>query len=660
MADSASLVASLGVNLAQFKAGLKQAGDDAQKGVKQIEDSFNKANPQLSTFERNAERTGRKVGTLIGLGIVAGITAEFASLKAFDDLAKKAQDFRLQASQITALNYAGANAGVSTDEVEKALAAFSAVSKKTKEDADEFYKALSNIGPAFASAFQNAPTQAARLEVLRQAFASTTDEVKQAQLAQEAFGTDSERIIALFGNAASGLNEYAAAAREAGIQVDDALVQKAAEAERKLQALAQVVSAELKVALLDLIPAIQAVAQALPGMLDAASEAIARVAGLQYATNNVIKRRLSETATALKDFNANTQQTGVKFIDTQNAETAKKQLSDIIELQNIARQRGVPTSARTAREGYGDTLQSAAELGYNPAAQRAFAPRPSLKTPSGGGGGGSDSLDAFDRQIQQIEKLTERLYAETAAVGQSEAAVAKARVTADLYSAAKKAGIALSQETKDKIEAEAEAYGRAALALQEAKAKQEQINSLSADFGQALNGAFDELVIRGGKVKDVLANLARQLASMASQRAFAAIFNPSSGGGTSLFGSLLGGLFGGGKSVNLGGLYHSGGVVGAGGVTRSLPSSTWAGAPRFHNGLMSDEVAAILKKGEVVLTPGQVNALGAASSSGQTIQVVQNNAFQAGMSSQEKIAFARAVRDSAMAGVQDAIKRGAF
>lgn len=81
-------------------------------------------------------------------------------------------------------------------------------------------------------------------------------------------------------------------------------------------------------------------------------------------------------------------------------------------------------------------------------------------------------------------------------------------------------------------------------------------------------------------------------------------------GVNSLFSAITGGLFGGGGSGGatfglnsiLGSLYHGGGVVGAGGPTRRLPASLYATAPRFHAGLSSNEFAAVLQKGEHVLT----------------------------------------------------------
>lgn len=49
------------------------------------------------------------------------------------------------------------------------------------------------------------------------------------------------------------------------------------------------------------------------------------------------------------------------------------------------------------------------------------------------------------------------------------------------------------------------------------------------------------------------------------------------------------------------GLYHSGGNVRATAPRRRVSALAFAGAPRLHNGLMSDEFPAILQKGELVI-----------------------------------------------------------
>ena len=79
------------------------------------------------------------------------------------------------------------------------------------------------------------------------------------------------------------------------------------------------------------------------------------------------------------------------------------------------------------------------------------------------------------------------------------------------------------------------------------------------------------------------------------------------------------------------GLFHQGGVVGAGGSTRMASPFAFAGAPRYHGGgiagLAADEMPAILRRGEEVLTAGDPrHRSNGGLASGAT--VVQNIVYQ--------------------------------
>ena len=99
-----------------------------------------------------------------------------------------------------------------------------------------------------------------------------------------------------------------------------------------------------------------------------------------------------------------------------------------------------------------------------------------------------------------------------------------------------------------------------------------------------------------------------------------------SGAAGGLFGSILGffGLGGSGGSVAdvaansgfegtpmaMSGWTHSGGLIGRDNIPmKAVPASLFDNAPRFHNGLMPGEFPTILKKGEGVFTPGQMQAM---------------------------------------------------
>lgn len=131
--------------------------------------------------------------------------------------------------------------------------------------------------------------------------------------------------------------------------------------------------------------------------------------------------------------------------------------------------------------------------------------------------------------------------------------------------------------------------------------------SLGYKAAQVLNGALTQLftdLADGSKsasdaLRDFVLNFVRGMAQIAAQAL-----------ATYLVLQLLDAIYPGlgkataatmGAAAN-----HSGGMAGAGGVKRQLPALLFAGAPRYHSGgvagLGADEVPAVLKKGEEVLT----------------------------------------------------------
>jgi hypothetical protein len=88
------------------------------------------------------------------------------------------------------------------------------------------------------------------------------------------------------------------------------------------------------------------------------------------------------------------------------------------------------------------------------------------------------------------------------------------------------------------------------------------------------------------------------------------------------------------------GIFHSGGIVGAGGAVRSVTSSMFAAAARYHTGgivgLRPREIPAILERGEEVLTRGDPRHIlngGGAAAGGQgdrPVDLTIVNAIDAG------------------------------
>lgn len=137
---------------------------------------------------------------------------------------------------------------------------------------------------------------------------------------------------------------------------------------------------------------------------------------------------------------------------------------------------------------------------------------------------------------------------------------------------------------------------------------------MAAGFKGDLNSMADAF---GSFANSILRKWTDTMADMVVDQNWKEILSGTGGAVTGFFSSAAG---------FVGGLFHDGGIVGRDSApSRTVPSSTFAGAPRLHNGLVPGEFAAILKDDEGVFTPEQMKALGGKSQSVNIQMNVENN-----------------------------------
>lgn len=157
----------------------------------------------------------------------------------------------------------------------------------------------------------------------------------------------------------------------------------------------------------------------------------------------------------------------------------------------------------------------------------------------------------------------------------------------------------------------------AARAAEQVDPALQRIKDASKGLSQGIAGAFENAIVNGGKFSDLLKDIESQilrtitnlLVTQPLAKAIEQSVNGFFGGGQQAGGA--GGGQGGGAfaafSSFIASLFHSGGVVGqSAGAVRHMPALAFAGAERYHAGgiagMRADEVPAILRRGEEVLT----------------------------------------------------------
>lgn len=153
-------------------------------------------------------------------------------------------------------------------------------------------------------------------------------------------------------------------------------------------------------------------------------------------------------------------------------------------------------------------------------------------------------------------------------------------------------------------------------------------DQIKAALGSVIEGLGNIVSGIAGAVGDLLGGIADAVGDLISgiAGAIGGAVTDAAGGVIGFVGDTVGGVVDAVGDV-LGGIFHGGGVVGKTAVqTRSLPATTWAGAPRLHSGtpsLRHDEVPAILQKGEAVipLKGGAVPVVGMGGGGKSTINI---------------------------------------
>lgn len=193
---------------------------------------------------------------------------------------------------------------------------------------------------------------------------------------------------------------------------------------------------------------------------------------------------------------------------------------------------------------------------------------------------------------------------------------------------------------------------------------------------EAVTGAFSSMesaltrFVETGKfsMSDLVGSIIADFAKLAAREV---VFGPLAKG---LLGALQG--FGGGGAAGgaaaldfnlpIGellatvGVGHTGGIAGSLSTTRRVPMSTFAGAPRFHDGgaIGKDEVPIIAQRGERVLSRNQNEVYERGMLNSSSVVVNQTNNIGPGVSRGEVLSALKQNKAQTKQEIQDGIRRG--
>lgn len=356
-------------------------------------------------------------------------------------------------------------------------------------------------------------------------------------------------------------------------------------------------------------------AQTIPEMADATATLTGLLEGTTFAGGE-LEQTLLDAEDALRQLNA--QGTGVNsWLDAAigGAYDLATQFWDAARAAAAVRaaQPREPSDEALQRQAYGQgqaavrdrmiadsTLYGGDGNGLTSGEERTITP-PDRPGPGRTRSGGGSATNELEREAQRIFEST-RTEAEQYAteLARLEEIKAAGLITGDTYN-----------RQLDALAVKYNQQGDALAGLQEKLADfAAGTKNIAVGIGDAIVDAFESGsdavadFVKTGKL-DFSSLITSFLADMAKLAAQKYIFGPLAG--------MLSGALGGAGGL-LANVLHEGGNVGGSGTRRSVPAAAFAGAPRFHNGvnlgLASDELPAILQRGERVLSRAENKAYG--------------------------------------------------
>ena len=231
------------------------------------------------------------------------------------------------------------------------------------------------------------------------------------------------------------------------------------------------------------------------------------------------------------------------------AQAAMQSLREFIEttirelraLESVGKAIGDRLGIQTKQGALGDLADTMEKGLPAPAPKRieiTGAPRrPATPFPVNTGAAGE--RDPFERAVDSIEKHTAATQANTQTVGLNVGEQERARVAAELLAVAQRGGATATAEQTQRMNAAAEAAGKARMEYEIAAGRLQKLNAASAAFGQALSNSFADAILEGKKLNDVMADLLKSIARMAINSTIMSLFTPGAGQTASPFASLF-------------------------------------------------------------------------------------------------------------------------
>jgi len=284
-----SLLVSLGLESAEFDRGL----DKARRGMRRAGNDFNKESDRMY-------QAGMKVGTGIKAIGAAAAAAGFAvlanamqnavqgSLEFASSLGETAAQLGVTSDALQEYRYAATQAGLSQEEMDKALAKLTRTIGEAANGSKKQVEAFNSLGIAIKDANGNVLNAADAIPMVADALKGVENPAQRAAVLTNLFGKAGQKLEPLLAGGSAAVNELRQAAHKLGAVLSEDQIQRADDTADKLAALNTVLKARVAGVVADNADAILGLANAFVALVNSIGRA---AAALQ---NFNLRRRAAE------------------------------------------------------------------------------------------------------------------------------------------------------------------------------------------------------------------------------------------------------------------------------------------------------------------------------------------------------------------------------
>ena len=614
---------------------------------KQFENNLKKSRREVQTFTQKAgagfKRLGKAIFSMKGAMVAfVGVMAMRGAFRALDNavdkldkIGKTADVVGLTTDALQELTYAANRAGVGTETFYKSM-------KKLNEgigDAIIGKGVLKDIIEKYGIELRHEngalKTNEELFGNIANVIQKTTNHQEKLNIASKAFGQRGADLIVLLNKGATGLQEYTARARELGRVVEESLIRDMEVARDKIDDLKDVIGTQLTIALASAAPSVAnlgvAFAEALPSM----------VAFMEQLFVADEKQGIGTLEVRLKDIRDQIKETqkaistpilggGAGSFDESRGKASQQEelnklradeLNLAIRIGNKAteqeaiRQRSIADAEKQAdlriklsqaENKAAKAKQAADEAEKQKDKDKAAAARAAAKAADKLANDAERELIALDAKVEAWKKIADPTRVYTQEIEKLNAALLAGQINEEVYAG----NLAVIAENLREI-------GKAA---EDTDDKTDKLKKTAAEMGATFTSAFEEAILNGGELGDVIKGLADDIIRMMLRMA---ILDPLAGA----LGGMFEGLLGGGKAG--GGTIQPGKIIPVG--ERGIEYITTPGPAR----VLTSQAARNLAGGgsqsvkvEIVSngTPQQVeNSTASMDAEGAVIQIVIND-----------------------------------